>query len=159
MGPENRPHPHRPPLSTAPGHFQGHPAIEAIHERSRMLCRRGFWGLRICRNHIASPFQRPKAISRARTNLLDCRLRRRWDGWSICRLAPKGLASDLRPAKFMAIPKPGRGPRFPSGIDGTASYYPYARSRLTGGKAATSIPTSNSVSRNPRGPYFLCFML
>ena len=32
-----------------------------------------------------------------------------------------------------------------------ASFYPYARSRLTGGKAATSIPTSNSVSRNPAG--------
>ena len=40
---------------------------------------------------------------------------------------------------------------FPNFLGG-ASYYPYAQSRLTGGKAVTSIPTANSVSRDRRGP-------
>ena len=34
---------------------------------------------------------------RAWKRLLDCRLRLRWDGWSICRLAPKGPSRNRNP--------------------------------------------------------------
>ena len=163
MGPENRPHPPRQPLSTAPGLFQGQPATEAMNKRSRTHSRRGYWGLSTSRNHFASPFQRPRAISRARKNLLDRRLRRRWDGWSICRLAPKGLASDLRPAKFMAIPKPGRGPRgslFLAGIILSVCSEPPDRweggDEHPGVKLGLARPAGSTVRRtsNPSHPPF-----
>jgi hypothetical protein len=38
--------------------------------------------------------------------------------------APKGPTGDLRPAYFMAISEPGRGPRFPSVLMG-----PYLKNR------------------------------
>jgi len=96
---------------------------------------------------------------------------------------PNGASMGRPSANPMAIPEPRRGPCGFSFLDWPASYYPYARSRLTGGipppaaagsvsrisyhpilqiklsssmkfvKAATSIPTKNSVSRNPRGPF------
>jgi hypothetical protein len=46
------------------------------------------------------------------------------------------------------IPKPGRGPR---SFCQAASLLPYARSRLTVGKAATSIPVPLLTSRQHRG--------